>query len=115
MLAQRGATTATSKAKVKPAASKPSAEPAAKPSQPGKGKLSYKQKYALETLPGEIEKLAADISVLETKLADPALFAKDAEQFNRVALELDEKRARHAAMEEEWLELEMLREEIEGG
>ena len=115
MLAQRGATTATSKTKGKPAASKPSAEPAAKTSQPGKGKLSYKQKYALETLPGEIEKLSADIAALETKLADPALFAKDAEQFNRVALELDEKRARHAAMEEEWLELEMLREEIEGG
>tara|TARA_Y100000815_G_scaffold74393_2_gene63090 strand:+ start:24782 stop:26614 length:1833 start_codon:yes stop_codon:yes gene_type:complete len=115
MLAQRGAETAAPKPKAKPAASKPSAEPAAKASQSGKGKLSYKQKYALETLPAEIEKLAGDIAALETKLADPNLFAKDAEKFNRIAGELDEKRTHHAAMEEEWLELEMLREEIEGG
>ncbi|WP_370322032.1 ABC-F family ATP-binding cassette domain-containing protein [Oricola sp.] len=115
MLAQRGAETAAPKPKAKPAASKPSAEPAAKASQSGKGKLSYKQKYALETLPAEIEKLAGDIAALETKLADPNLFAKDAEKFNRIAGELDEKRTHHVAMEEEWLELEMLREEIEGG
>jgi len=115
MLAQRGATGAAPKSKAKPAPAKPVPEPAAKVPQPGKGKLSYKQKYALETLPAEIEKLSGEIAALETKLADPALFAKDAEQFNRIAGELEEKRSRHAAMEEEWLELEMLREELEGG
>ncbi|MAS04504.1 MAG: elongation factor 3 [Ahrensia sp.] len=115
MLAQRGATGAAPKSKAKPAPPKPVPEPAAKVPQPSKGKLSYKQKYALETLPAEIEKLSGEIAALETKLADPALFAKDADQFNRIAGELEEKRSRHAAMEEDWLELEMLREEIEGG
>jgi hypothetical protein len=57
------------------------ARPPAKPPQPGKGKLSYKQKYALETLPGQIEELSGAIAALEAKLADPALFAKDAAAF----------------------------------
>ena len=115
MLAQRGAIAAAPKPKAKPVTPRSEPETAAKSPQPGKGKLSYKQKYALETLPAELEKLAGEIGTLEAKLADPALFAKDAGQFNRIAGELEEKRTKHAAMEEEWLELEMLREEIEGG
>ena len=77
-------------------------------------KLSYKQKYALETLPAEMEKLAAEIGTLEAKLADPDLYAKDPQGFARIAGQLDEKRAALSAREEEWLQLEMLREEIEG-
>jgi ABC transport system ATP-binding/permease protein len=77
-------------------------------------KLSYKQKYALENLPKEMEKLAAEIGTLEAKLADPDLYAKDPQGFSRIAGQLDEKRASLSAKEEEWLELEMLREEIEG-
>ena len=42
-------------------------------------------------------------------------FARDAAGFNRIAGELDKEREALSAMEEEWLELEMLREEIEGG
>ena len=114
MLAQRGATAKGSKPKAKPAATKSEPEQPATSPQPAKGKLSYKQKYALETLPVEIGKLAEEITKLEAKLADPALFAKDAGQFNKIAGELEDKRSRHAAMEEQWLELEMLREEIEG-
>jgi len=38
-----------------------------------KCRLSYKQKYALETLPAEMEKIAQDIGRLETELAGPAL------------------------------------------
>ena len=77
-------------------------------------KLSYKQKYALENLPKEMETLAAEIGTLEAKLADPDLYAKDPQGFSRIAAQLDEKRASLSAKEEEWLELEMLREEIEG-
>ena len=77
-------------------------------------KLSYKQKYALENLPKEMERLAAEIGTLEAKLADPDLYAKDPQGFSRIAAQLDEKRASLSAKEEEWLELEMLREEIEG-
>lgn len=102
-------------AKARQAEQKPATAAAGKPQQPAKAKLSYKQKYALETLPGEIEALTGKIGALEKKLADPALFAKDPAGFNRVAAELEAMRESHASKEEEWLELEVLREEIEGG
>jgi ATP-binding cassette subfamily F protein uup len=79
-----------------------------------KVKLSYKQKFALETLPKEMEKVQADIGQRETKMADASLFTKDPAAFNRLAKELEKLRAKLTAMEEEWLELEMLREELEG-
>jgi ABC transport system ATP-binding/permease protein len=78
-------------------------------------KLSYKQKFALDTLPGKIGALGGEIAKLEEKLADPALYSRDASAFSRFTEELDAKRAERERLEEEWLELEMLREEIEGG
>jgi ATP-binding cassette subfamily F protein uup len=77
-------------------------------------KLSYKQKFALETLPGKMEAASAEIGKLEGRLADPALYAKEPAAFQKLAAALDAERAKLAAMEEEWLELEMLREELEG-
>jgi ATP-binding cassette subfamily F protein uup len=47
-------------------------------------------------------------------MADPAFYSRDPQGFAKAAAELDAARERLAAMEEEWLELEMLREEIEG-
>lgn len=82
--------------------------------KPASKKLSYKQKFALETLPQKIEELADEIAALEEKLADPNLYTRDAAAFQRYSKELDEKRANRETMEEEWLELEMLREEVEG-
>ncbi len=79
-----------------------------------KGKLSYKQKYALETLPAKMDEITKKVAQLETKMADPAFFAKDAEGFSKAAKELEALQNSHTAMEEEWLELEMLREELEG-
>lgn len=75
-------------------------------------KLSYKQKFALETLPGKIEAMTTEIEQLESRIADPALYARDAEAFNRMAEEIGQKRDHVAGMEEEWLELEMLRESM---
>jgi ABC transport system ATP-binding/permease protein len=73
----------------------------------GKAKLSYKQKFALENLPKEMEKAEKEIAAREAKMADPALF-------NKLAAEMEKLRHSLTAMEEEWLELEMLREELEG-
>ncbi len=50
-----------------------------------------------------------------TQMADPALYARDPDGFSKTATALDEARRELSAMEEEWLELEMLREEVEGG
>ncbi len=84
------------------------------PKRDEKRKLSYKQKFALETLPGKIDALSKEINVLEAKMADPQLYAKNPDLFAKVAAELEKKRSESDAFEEEWLELEMLREEIEG-
>jgi ATP-binding cassette subfamily F protein uup len=80
----------------------------------GKAKLSYKQKFALENLPKEMEKTEKEIAAREAKMADPALFTKDPATFNKLAAEMEKLRASLTKMEEEWLELEMLREELEG-
>ncbi|ASV87436.1 ABC-F family ATP-binding cassette domain-containing protein [Ochrobactrum quorumnocens] len=87
---------------------------AVQPKREEKRKLSYKQKFALESLPGKMDALAKEITVLEGKLADPQLYAKDPTLFAKTADILEKKRTEHSSMEEEWLELEMLREEIEG-
>ncbi|MCB5202280.1 ABC-F family ATP-binding cassette domain-containing protein [Neorhizobium sp. T786] len=95
--------------KARSEASSPSVEPAK-----AKGKLSFKQKFALENLPKEMAKAEADIAAREEKMADPNLFTKDPGTFNRLAAELEKLREKLMGMEEEWLELEMLREELEG-
>jgi len=77
-------------------------------------KLSYKQKFALDTLPGKIREIQDDIARLEDRMADPNFYASDPGAFNDVAAELEEARTKLARMEDEWLELEVLREELEG-
>jgi ATP-binding cassette subfamily F protein uup len=79
-----------------------------------KGKLSFKQKFALENLPKEMEKAEKEIATREARMADPNLFTKDPATFNKLAAEMEKLRADITRMEEEWLELEMLREELEG-
>ncbi|MCJ8519911.1 ATP-binding cassette subfamily F protein uup [Pseudorhizobium tarimense] len=80
----------------------------------GKGKLTFKQKFALESLPKEMAKAEAEIAALEAKMADPSLFSKNPAEFNRIAADLEKLRDSLTRKEEEWLELEMLREELEG-
>ncbi len=77
-------------------------------------KLSFKQKFALESLPKKIEAVTASIARLENNIADPAFYERDAVGFQKTIAALDKERATLAALEEEWLELEMLREELEG-
>lgn len=85
----------------------------AEPSK-SKGKLSYKQKFALENLPKEIAKAEAEIARLEQAMADPNLFSKDPKAFAKLAHDAAVMREKQTKMEEEWLELEMLREAMEG-
>ncbi len=87
--------------------------PVKEPARAKAKKLSFKQKYALETLPGRMEALAAEIAALETRLADPNFYETDPGGFRRTAETLDDRRAELSSAEEEWLELEMLREALE--
>jgi ATP-binding cassette subfamily F protein uup len=115
MMAQRkGAAEEKRKAeKQEKAKTAPSASASQDPSK-AKGKLSFKQKFALENLPKEMEKAQGEIAKREQRMADPNLFTKDPATFNTLAQEMTKLREKLEAMEEEWLELEMLREEIEG-
>ena len=79
-----------------------------------KGKLSYKQKFALENLPKQMDEAEKKAVKLEEKMADANFFTKDPAGFSKTAAELEKLRNQIAAWEEEWLELEMLREELEG-
>ncbi len=93
-------------------AEKPKAGPAASAAS-AKRKLSFKEKHALETLPRDIEKLDAEIKALNTALSDPAFYTRDPAGFAAKSKTLEATEAKKAAAEEQWLELEMLREELE--
>ncbi|MCB1462551.1 MAG: ABC-F family ATP-binding cassette domain-containing protein [Nitratireductor sp.] len=89
-------------------------KPATTPKQPARQKLSFRQKHALETLPGEIDKLRGEIAKLGAALAAPGLYEREPKKFETYAAALAEREAAMAAKEEEWLELEILREQSEG-
>ncbi|TGQ57434.1 ABC transporter ATP-binding protein [Mesorhizobium sp. M1C.F.Ca.ET.193.01.1.1] len=117
MLAQRGGSRleerkARRKVETADAGAAPKAEQAASKG-PAK-KLSFKQKFALESLPKKIEAVTASISRLENNIADPSFYERDPVSFQKTIAALDKERTTLAALEEEWLELEMLREEMEG-
>jgi ATP-binding cassette subfamily F protein uup len=84
------------------------------PAKAAPRKLSYKQKFALETLPGRIDAASREIAGLEAEMADPALYGRNRQAFAETAAGLERRRRELARMEEEWLELELLREELEG-
>ncbi len=116
MLAQRGGTKLADRRKEAKADNAvrgdATQQPAAKAAAQ---KLSYKQKFALESLPKKIEAVSASISALEDRIADPAFYTRDPGGFQKTIAALDKERATLQALEDEWLELEMLREEMEGG
>lgn len=76
-------------------------------------KLSYKEKYALETLPARMEEINAEIAALQARMDSPDFYNRDREAFNKTAAELEARSDELLAAEEQWLNLEMLREEIE--
>jgi ATP-binding cassette subfamily F protein uup len=79
-----------------------------------KAKLSFKQKHALETPPKEIARLDAEMERLNKLLADPGLYARDPKAFADASAKLSAAQAAKAKAEDDWLELEMIREELEG-
>jgi ATP-binding cassette subfamily F protein uup len=121
MVAQRGEDVRSKSVKSgektaeKAPADKPAASAESKPraAAASKRKLSFNEKHALETLPGKIAALEAEIKQLQTVLDDTTLYARDRAAFDRVSSAVTAKQAELAAAEERWLELELLRDEIE--
>ena len=116
MLAQRGADLQEKAIKAtssETAKSAKSAVPAT--SSAAKRRLSFNEKHALETLPKTMAKLQTEIAKQQKLLDDPELYAKDRKTFDAASAAIAKAQADLDAAEEKWLELEMLREEIESG
>ena len=112
MLAQRGADLKREAVKAN----------AAEPGKTGKGsapsaaarrRLNFNEKHALETLPKTIARLQAEIAKQQRHLDDPNLYKKDRKKFDTASAALSLAQKELAAAEDKWLELEVLREEIE--
>ncbi|MBH9995679.1 ATP-binding cassette domain-containing protein [Bartonella sp. M0176] len=112
MIAQRKGREIEQKNVAKSSAPQTSA-PAERAKRETKQKLSYKQKYALEKLPSEIDALHDEIAKMEKEFSDPDLYTKNAKRFEELSHLLEQKRKDLEAKENEWLELEMLKEELE--
>lgn len=114
MLAQRGKGVEARKTEKAAAAPKRESTPNAVSVSKGRSKLSFKDKHALETLPGRMDQLAEEARRLHAVLDDAGLYARDPKLFASTTEKLTATEAALAAAEEEWLRLEMLREELEG-
>ncbi|MES2600964.1 MAG: ATP-binding cassette domain-containing protein [Pseudomonadota bacterium] len=114
MLAQRGADlkqrALESAAADKPKETKESAAPSSL-----KRRLNFNEKHALETLPKTMAKLQTEIAKQQKLLDDPELYAKDRKKFDAASAAISKAQTELDDAEEKWLELEMLREEIETG
>ncbi|HET7883434.1 MAG TPA: ATP-binding cassette domain-containing protein [Acetobacteraceae bacterium] len=111
MLAQRG----PGPVKVAPAVPRSRTAVALKPQQAVRPRrMTFKDRHALEALPGRIEELQGEVARLNSLLADPDLYRRDPARFGAVTRTLAATQKEMAAAEERWLTLALLREEIEG-
>ncbi len=111
MVAQRGAGVDARDMKVAERERGAAIAQAAKPQ--GRRKLSFKEKYALETLPAKMSTLDDELAKLEAKLADGELFTRDPKTFEKTMKRHEAAHTEKTRAEEQWLELELLREELE--
>jgi ATP-binding cassette subfamily F protein uup len=112
MLAQRGADL---RREARPgAAAKPEKPTVAAPEPAARRRLSFKDKHALETLPATIAKLQQEAAALQVRLNDPNLYIKDRMAFEKTTATLGDIQQKIGAAEEQWLALEIQREELEG-
>ncbi len=111
MVAQRGyglsGAAAAPAAKVEKAEAKPRSE------APAKRKLSFNEKRALEFLPQRMDALRSELEELEAKLSDADFAAREPAAFQTATNRYGELRAELEKVEDEWLQLEILREGIE--
>jgi len=82
------------------------------PLKPKKNRLSFKQQYALDNLPKEMKLLGKKITVIEERLADPQLYLSNRGEFETLLQQLETLKIALVTCENEWLELELLREEM---
>jgi ATP-binding cassette subfamily F protein uup len=113
MLAQRGADLTRDQVKADKGKPVKAATPSGAAEAP-KRKMKFKEKHALETLPKTMAALNQKANELQSKLDDPQFYLRDRAGFEKVTGDLAETQRKLAAAEEQWLELEILREELAG-
>jgi ABC transport system ATP-binding/permease protein len=113
MLVQRGADLKREAPKVAASEKKEAKATTTAASGTSKRKLSFNEKHALETLPKTIAKLHKEIEKQQKILDDPNLYTKDRKAFDAASAAIATAQTELTAAEDRWLELEMLREEIE--
>ncbi len=96
----------------KRATTAPPTAAAAAPVRPRR-KLSYKDQLALDTLPARIDALGAERTRLEAQLADPTLYVRDPVTFAGLSKRLETLSVELASAEDQWLELELRRADLE--
>jgi ATP-binding cassette subfamily F protein uup len=111
MVAQRGRGLAGPLAAPVEAGEKRDKQPADRAAS--KRKLGFNERRALEALPARMEALRADLNTLERKLADVDFPVREPSAFMDATKAYAELRDALAGAEDEWLGLEILREELE--
>ncbi len=114
MVAQRGRGVAVRSEDVTPSV-RPATSAAKERARPvsSKRKMNFSDKHALETLPKRLAELDKEIAQLQAQLSDPDFYARDPRNFSHLSEVLVRVQHEHAVGEERWLQLEMLREELE--
>ncbi len=112
MLAQRGPPPAAETPT--PAPRRSAAASAGLAGSAARAKMSFKDKHALDNLPKRIEAAQAIIRRQSAVLADPDLYARDATRYAQASQALARAETELEAAESQWLELELLRESVEG-
>ena len=116
MLAQRGSDLSRGARPPEPAkADTPAAPPPTGQPQPAtKRRMSFKDKHALETLPATIARMQQEAALLQARLDDADFYVKDRGGFEKTTSALGDLQQKIAAAEEQWLALEIAREEMTG-
>lgn len=112
MVAQRGEGVGSREAPKAPAKKASAPKDREKPKTPRRA-LTFADQHQLKNLPAQIAALEKDIGVLRAKLSDSQFYTRDPNGFSAASAKLVEAEAALASAEERWLELEMLREELE--
>jgi ATP-binding cassette subfamily F protein uup len=76
------------------------------------GKLSYKDQRDYDRLPGEIERLQAEVAADEAALSDPDLYTRDPKRFAELTERIARHRADIEAAELRWLQVAEMGEQL---
>jgi ATP-binding cassette subfamily F protein uup len=95
------------------------AQPAAKPPAPPRPRaapaMDARLKRELDRLPAKLEAAQAAVAAVEARLADSGLFRRDPAGFAAATAELERARSEAHALEERWLELEIMKDSLTVG